>query len=288
MIDLTHSCDMVVTTRPPAHFIRHPKKVAWFWHHLRAYYDLWDSEFRHCPDDEKHRGLRDTIRAADTKALSQFHSVFVNSTTMQKRLHEFNGIDSKVLLPPLRDPEIFQEGPLGDAIVCVCRIESHKRQHLLVEAFRHVNTKARLVIRGVASDKAYLSSLHALVKKYRLKDRVSIQDGWISDADKAELLSNALANAYVPFDEDSYGFPTIEAAASGKPTLTLSDSGGVLEFVRNRETGIVAEPTPVSISQAVDLLHANHAATSSMGKRARDEFLAMKFDWNNVVEQLIS
>lgn len=41
-IDLS-SADRVICFRPPAHMIRHPHKILWFIHHIRLFYDLWDT-----------------------------------------------------------------------------------------------------------------------------------------------------------------------------------------------------------------------------------------------------
>ena len=42
-------------------------------------------------------------------------------------------------------------------------------------------------------------------------------------------------------DED-FGLATLEAMKSGKAVLTTSDSGGILEFTRERETGFISAP----------------------------------------------
>jgi len=40
MMDLTQAGDRLIAFRPPAYVLRHPNKVLWFIHHIRAYYDL--------------------------------------------------------------------------------------------------------------------------------------------------------------------------------------------------------------------------------------------------------
>ena len=51
-----------------------------------------------------------------------------------------------------------------------------------------------------------------------------------------ELYANALAVVYAPIDED-YGYVTLQAFLAGKPVITSSDSGGVLEWVEDGVTG---------------------------------------------------
>ena len=74
-------------------------------------------------------------------------------------------------------------------------------------------------------------------------DRVSFVNTVVSDHAKRHLISNALGVAYIPLDEDSYGFVALEAAAALKPIVTTSDSGGVVELVESGVNGIVVEQT---------------------------------------------
>ncbi len=70
--------------------------------------------------------------------------------TVSDRLRQFNDIESEVLYPPLQDPERFRSDGYGDEIVCVSRIEHHKRQHLLIEALSHTKTPVKLRLCGVS------------------------------------------------------------------------------------------------------------------------------------------
>jgi len=147
MIDLTESCDRLIAFRPPSYMLRHPYKILWFIHHFRFYYDLWNSEYRPVPDSVAGRAIRDTVFAADNATLGEARHIFTNSQTVSNRLRQFNGIDSEVLYPPLLDPERFHSDGYGDEIVCVSRIEHHKRQHLLIEALSHTKTPVKLRLR---------------------------------------------------------------------------------------------------------------------------------------------
>ena len=107
LIDLTESCDRLIAFRPPSYMLRHPCKILWFIHHLRTYYDLWNTEYRPVPDSVAGRAIRDTVFAADNATLSEARHIFTNSRTVSDRLRHFNGIDSEVLYPPLQDAERF-------------------------------------------------------------------------------------------------------------------------------------------------------------------------------------
>ncbi len=288
MMHLEDYFERVVTFRPPSHVVRHPCKVVWFIHHIRVFYDLWDTPYRPVPDRAPQRALRAAIMRADTAALREACRVFTNSRVVGDRLRRFNGVDSEVLYPPVLRPEIFVAGDHGDEIVCVCRVEGHKRQRLLVEAMRHVRTPVRLRLCGVGTSPDYVQSLRRIAAEGGAADRVIVEDRWITEGEKAARLQHALAAAYVPFDEDSYGYPTIEAAHARRCTVTVSDSGGVTEFVQDGVTGLVAAPEPRAVAAAFDRLHADRTLARRLGANAAERVSELGIDWDTVVEKLLA
>ncbi len=288
MMDLSQSVDRVITTRPPAHLIQHPKKVVWFIHHFRRFYDLWDTPHRGFPDDPRHRAVRDAIVRADTAALSEAHRLFSNSQVVADRVQRFNGLTPEVLYPPMHDVDRFHDAGQGDEIVYICRTEAHKRQDLLLEAFSHVRTPVRLRICGSGSNPMYAESLRQYIDQHQLGDKVTLVNRWITEEEKVAWLSTALAAAYLPEDEDSYGYPSLEAAHSSKPVLTTRDSGGVLEFVEHGRNGFITEPEPRALAEAIDQFWTDRQATREMGRQARMRVAELKIDWSHVVERLLS
>ncbi|MFT3729830.1 MAG: glycosyltransferase family 4 protein [Hyphomicrobium sp.] len=285
-LDLS-AADRVICFRPQSHLIRHPNKIVWFIHHIRLFYDLWDTPYRTFPDDSRHRGIRETLHALDREALLEAKAVFSNSSIVKKRLKAFNDIDCEVLYPPVWAPERFYCADFNDEIVSVCRLEHHKRPHLLIDAMSHTqsNVKLRLAGQGSAS---YVRKLKEQIAKLGLSDRVLLEERWISEAEKVGYLANCLASAYLPLDEDSYGYPTIEAAHAAKPTLTVTDAGGVGEFVIDGINGVIAEPSPQSIAAEMDRLFVQRATTSQMGINARDRIAGLDIRWSTVLERLLA
>jgi glycosyltransferase involved in cell wall biosynthesis len=287
-INLSDAYDLVITFRPPAHVVQHPNKVVWFIHHLRQFYDLWGTPYCSVPDTAPGRALRAQIFSADNFALNEAKRVFTNSRVVKDRLAHFNAIDAEVLYPPVLAPERFRSGAYGDEIVSVCRLESHKRQHLLVEALRHTRTPVRLRLCGAGSSPAYALDLKKTAKRLGVTDRVSIENRWITEEEKVDLLETALASAYVPFDEDSYGYPTIEAAHARRCTISVSDSGGVPEFVTDGVNGFITSPEPKAIAEAFDRLHADRAFARRMGESANERVSVLGIDWDTAIGKLLS
>lgn len=286
-VDLS-AADRVICFRPQSHLIQHPHKIVWFIHHLRAFYDLWDTEYRVFPDDTKHRGIRDALRAADTAALKEARRIFTNSNVVSQRLLRYNAIESEPLFPPVREPGRFGFRAMNDEIVCICRLEHHKRQHLLIEALGHCSTPVRLRLCGVSGEPAYADLLAKLAREHGVADRVTIEARWISETEKATYLAECLAGAYIPVDEDSYGYPTLETAHSAKPILTTTDSGGPLEFVEHERNGMVVAPLPDAIAAAMDRLYADRPGSKAMGERAQARIGELHISWEHVLERLLA
>jgi glycosyltransferase involved in cell wall biosynthesis len=279
--------DRVITFRPPSHLVQHSHKVVWFIHHIRLYYDLWDSPYRALPDSAPLRAVREHVMRADTTALLEARKVFTNSRTVSQRLSSFNDIASEVLYPPVLRPELFSSGEYGDEIVCICRMEAHKRQHLLVEAMRFVQTSVRLRLCGMGNQD-YERELHELVAREGLTGSVTIEGRWITEEEKAQRLEGALAAAYVPYDEDSYGYFTIEAAHARRCTVTLIDAGGVLEFITHGENGYVEQPDPAALAAAFDRLYRDRRLARALGEAAHERLAALGINWDNTVSKLLA
>lgn len=280
--------DKVICFRPPAYAIYHEKKILWFIHHFRSFYDLWDTPYRGFKDSEAARSLRANLIDLDTKLIQESHHVFTNSKVVSNRIKQFNGLDSEVLYPPVIDPHRFYCGEQSNTVVYICRIEHHKRQHLLIQAMAHVKTPVKLAIYGVSFDSNYISQLEHLISTNNLRSKVRLENRWITEEEKVKLFANSLAAAYLPLDEDSYGYPSIEASHSRKAILTTTDSGGVIELVEDGHNGYVTEPTPQAIAEALDKFYMDKINTLQMGVNAESRLKDLNISWSHVLDRLLN
>tara|TARA_R110000751_G_scaffold307857_3_gene432887 strand:+ start:28695 stop:29726 length:1032 start_codon:yes stop_codon:yes gene_type:complete len=285
-IDLD-AADRVICFRPSAHLISHRCKIVWFIHHIRAYYDLWDSPYG-LADNAKNRGVRDALCRVDTAALTEASAIFTNSRVVSNRLKKYNNISSEVLYPPVYQSDRFHCTEFSDEIVCICRLEPHKRQDILIEAMQYTKTPVRLRLSGVGSGEAYAGALVQKIRALKLANRIVLENRWISEEEKVKQLASCLAAAYLPFDEDSYGYPSVEASHAAKPILTTSDSGGVLELVSNGLNGYVVEPTAKALAEAMDRLYLDRHKTVQMGKNAVNQLESLNISWHHVLNRLLA
>jgi len=283
-----NAADRVICFRPQSHFISHPHKILWFIHHVRSFYDLWDTPYRGFLDNAKHQGMRDSLRALDTAALQESKHIFTNSQVVANRLLAFNQVKSEILYPPVFQPERFFSRGYNDEIVYISPLEPHKRQHCLVEAMRYTKTKVRLRLCGTSSSRTYYEEIQQMIDGFGIQERVTVDNRWISEEEKIDCLADCLAVAYLPLDEGSYGYPSIEASHASKPILTANDSGGVLELVQNGLNGYVTEPSPKALAEAMDKLYLDKSLTVAMGQAASLRLKDLNISWSHVLQRLLA
>lgn len=283
LVDLSESngvrIDLVIATKFPTYFVRHPRKVTWLFHQYRAIYDLFDtpySEFAHTESDVR---LRDRLIALDNEVLAESTRLFTNARNTAARLARYNGLAAEALYHPPPLAGQLTAGPLGDYVLSVGRLESNKRVDLIVHALAHTDRRVRLIVAG---DGPLREQLVDTAARAGLADRVTWV-GRVTDQQLVALYAGALAVVFPPFDED-YGYVTLEAFLARKAVVTTTDAGGPLEFVEDGVTGFVTDPTPEALGAAIGRLAADPRTAQSLGDAGYER--ARAITWDGVVEQL--
>jgi glycosyltransferase involved in cell wall biosynthesis len=142
-----------------------------------------------------------------------------------------------VLHPPV-ELERFAPGPVGDHYLALAELMAHKRLDVAVEAFNRL--RRPLIVVGDGPEMRRLR---------RLAGPTVTFTGRVPDERVAQLLSSARALVVTAAEE--FGIAAVEALASGRPVIALA-SGGVLESVRDGETGVYYERSdPAALAEAV-------------------------------------
>lgn len=272
-----YEVDLLVCLKYPSWGAQHPRKVAWVLHQHRSVYELFDAQ---SATAEEH-ALRRAIHEYDRRHLSGAKAVFANSRRVAERLRSSVGVASEPLYHP---PPLAKQHYCQDALPYIfapSRLETLKRQHLLVEAMRFVRSPVAALLSGAGGQRP---QLEALIAKHQLEGRVHLC-GRLSEGQLLEHYARCLGVFFAPFDED-YGYITLEAMLSSKPVITATDSGGPNEFVLDGETGLVVAPEPEAVAAAIDRLHAESALAARMGRAGRERYLAQDISWGQVVERL--
>jgi glycosyltransferase involved in cell wall biosynthesis len=278
--------DRVIGLKFPAYYVPHASKVLWLLHQFRQAYDLWGTPLQDLPNTQEGLDIRNIIIRSDNQFLRESHKIYTNSHVTGERLQNFNGIESTVLFPPLLETAHLKSDGYGDHVFFPSRITSGKRQFLAVESMKYVKTGVRLVIAGDPETPADLSKLESIIQKNGLEGKVKLIPRFISEQEKAEILAGALACIYLPYDEDSYGYVTLEACHARKPVITCEDSGGIRILVKHGVTGYIVPPEPRELAEAMDRLYANRKSASLMGDAGHELMLSLKITWDHVIETL--
>ena len=283
LLDVTRAAggdvDLVVATKFPTYFARHPRKVLWLVHQHRAAYELAGtrfSDFAHTPRDV---ALRRRLLELDTQMLRECTAHFTIARTVSERLSKYNGLDSEALYNPPKLAMRLHDGPYGDYVLTVTRLEHVKRVDLAIDTFEKTTSSMRLLIAG---DGSIRHELAEYIERRGLRDRVVLL-GRIDDDQLIDLYAGCRAVLFAPYQED-YGYVTLEAFLSRKPVITARDSGGTLEFVIDGTNGFVCDPTPDALANAVNQVAADAALAATLGDRGHS--VAAQITWDNVVDRL--
>ena len=287
LLDLSESngrpIDLVIASKFPTYFVRHPCKVAWLIHQYRAAYELCGTPYSDFGHNERDVGLRDTLIRLDTEMLAECRRVFANAQNTANRVAKFNGLSAEALYhPPRLAGRLAAAKPAyGDFVLSVGRIESVKRVDLLVSAMARVDKPIRLVVAGEGTQRA---NVERLAGEAGVEDRVTFL-GAVDDERLLDLYREALAVVYPPFDED-FGYVTLEAFLSRKAVVTATDSGGPNEFVVDGVNGLVRAPDPEAFADAINALARDPRKAAALGDAGYER--ARTITWDGVIEKLLS
>ncbi len=187
------------------------------------------------------------------------------------------------------DPERYVPGPDGErhGVLFVGRLTPHKGVDCLVRA---MPADAHLTVVGSGGHDPDLPERdypHMLVRLARGKD-VTLR-GAVSDEDLAALYRTAAVFVLPSVHDTCYGrhveisellgLSVLEAMASATPVI-CSRIGGLVEIVRDGETGFLVEPGDVAaLHDRIELLLRDPPLARRLGANARDAVLE-RFTWD--------
>lgn len=286
LLDITESnglkVDLVIATKFPSYLVAHPHQALWLVHQHRQAYDWYGtplSDFVNTAEDVR---VRRMVQEADRRSIGAVAPArrFAISRNVAQRLQRYNGLTAQPLYPPLAHDR-WQQGEYGDYIVFVNRLDAAKRPALLLDALEQV-ADAKAIIAGSG---ALLEPLRQRVASGPLRRRVELP-GFVSEERKIELLANARAVYYAPVDED-YGFSTLEGMASARAVLTTTDAGGVLEFVRDGENGLISTADVTALAANIRRLYDEADLAARLGQQGLQDYRVANISWDKVVAALL-
>ncbi len=260
-----HPVDLVIATKFPTYYARHPRKSLWLVHQHRAIFELYGSRYSDISDDPRDEALRRALAEGDAQVIGECGYV--------------SGIS--------KNGYYTEKGQ--NYILSVGRLCSIKRVDLMIKALPIVHPFVKLKIVGTADEPEVMSYFKNEIDKHHLWDRVEFL-GRVSDEELLDLYARSSVVYYAPHDED-YGYVTLEAHASSKPVVSATDSGGVLEFVQHEVNGLVVEPTTDAIGHAVNRLIEKPGWAEELGVQGRKQLERIGIfeqGWDQIIDALLS
>ena len=167
------------------------------------------------------------------QAVQKMDIIIANSKAVQERINKYLYLQSIVINPPC-DIDKYYYKPSQGYFLSMVRLDSLKRVHLLIEAFKTL-PNAKLIVTSSGAEENSLKSL--------AKDAPNITfTGMLSEEKRLELLANCLATICIAKSED-FGMCAVESLASGKPVIIAKD-GGLQEIIEHEETGLCLSANP--------------------------------------------
>lgn len=212
------------------------------------------------------------LKRWDRRAALSADVYLANSTLTQRRIERAYGRRADILHSPVADASDTAEPiddvrrwsqPDGTFYLCVARLLPYKNVDRVIRAF--AATDRRLVVVGAGPEEKRLGAL-ASPNVLMLSGLRDAQITWLYRRCQA-----LIAASY-----EDFGLTPIEAAAQGKPSVTLR-WGGYLDTVDELVTGIYFdEPQPAAIAEALDRFETMDFDAGTIRKHA-EQFTETRF-----------
>lgn len=246
----------------------------------------------HCID-RKHQkwGIfaRLALKLGESAACAFSHQTITVSKTLQyycsqiynqDTLYIPNGVGRK--RANYQDNLIRQEFDLepNGYILAVSRLVRHKGIHYLIDAYRQLNTKKKLVIvGGSAFTDDYVEELRTMA----FGDKNIVFTGY----QQGEILDQLFANAYIlvqPSEFEGLPITVLEAMSHGKAVLT-SDIAENMEVVHGQ--GFTFRNRNIKdLKRRLEFLLQNSALVKKVGADSRD-FVMENYNWDDIVKKTV-
>jgi glycosyltransferase involved in cell wall biosynthesis len=198
------------------------------------------------------------LREWDRVAADRVDFFIANSQHTQNRIRKFYNLDATIINPPVNFERFSGPAEAGDYYLVLGRQIPYKRTDLVIEAFKTLSSKLKVVGDG--------PELEKLKKLATGAENIEIL-GRIPDSEVTKLVLGCKAVIF-PQEED-FGIVPLEAMSAGKPVIAYA-CGGALETVVDGQTGILfPEQTAASLVSAIHKFEQTSFSSDICRERAR-------------------
>jgi glycosyltransferase involved in cell wall biosynthesis len=164
-------------------------------------------------------------------------------------------------------------------VVFLGRLISEKRVDQLLRAIALLRTERpdfRCIVIGEGPARA---DLERLASELGLGESVHFA-GFLEERDALQILK-AAKTCVMPSEREGFGIVVLESQALGVPVVVAtSPESAAADLVDHGRTGLLCDPSPEGLSQAIQSLLTNETLSQAISNAALEE--SAKFDWNEI------
>jgi glycosyltransferase involved in cell wall biosynthesis len=230
-------------------------------------------------------GLRRLLRVAERRRglVRELRGVIAISRDIAAELRGFGVLERRIaMIPNGVDTRRFRPAadeaarsvvraelgwPERPTVLFVGAICARKRPHLLVEALGRLaqrGSEAQLVLAGPEQEPEYADQMRRRAAMLSISDRL-VWTGFCADPAPTYRAADLFA---LPSSNEGLPNAMLEAMASGLPAVGTRISG-IVDLVREGETGRLVEPDADHIAEAIESLLSDQRARLAAGAAAR-------------------
>lgn len=193
--------------------------------------------------------------------LRRTKAIVCNSNFTKKFIDKEYGVNSAVLYPPV-DVESFKSLKKENIILSVGRFTDllhNKRQDVLVEAFKKLKSKWKLIVAGSDQEgKAFVAKLKKMASGYPIEIITNPQFNHLKRLyGQAKIFWTAagfgIDEEKEPEKVEHFGITTVEAMAAGCVPVVIR-KGGQPEIVKEGENGLLWEEEKELVEKTLSLI----------------------------------
>lgn len=292
------TANLIITTQPNSHCIRHKHHLIYFQHHLKQYYDLFGQTYKQRRGPRKKLMfliLAAIVRASDRLYLTpnlRKSYVIVNSKTVGHRLEKYNNFfNYQTINPGCKTDQGTRSEKSNQDLELVRELVDLRSPILLSFSRLNVVQKGIDVIVQSASKLSEYTfviagpfdpSIEPLKASTRIPSNVRIMAGEFSEAQKGALFK-ACDVFLAPYLEEDFGITPLEANGFGKPVVYCDDSGEIVQTQKHKSTGFMCDRNPESIVSGIRYCLENK---EKMEDACREN--GNRFSWENFERSMIN
>lgn len=243
-------------------------------------------------DKTKNREIRENVDVL-TAHCSAARSFMQKELKVRRKIRVINvGVDTG-LFRPMKQTEGYLSPKEGTVkLLTVARLHKYKGLEYLIEAMSLLKNKMPEAILYILGNGKEELNLKNLVNKLELSSMIVFIQEPVPN-EKMPLLYNECDIYVQPSVIEPYGIAVLEAMSCGKAVIGTK-VGGMLDTIKDYETGILVEPmSPTELARAIIFL-SDEKLRVKMGLRARDvtvdnfEWMKIGKMYQDIFEELLS